>query len=348
MPHSTVTALALTGAEHYYGKAGIDVIETGRQLDIEESLWDDLDRDIPLRQFVSLLESLGDQSNDPASLWQSGLDFDFRLLGDVGKVLGKTRTLGDALTKFRDFFYLVQTDAHLDLRINEQETRIQYKILDTNIWPRRKDAEFTLGVFHGLISHYTGKQSAPFSFKLEDYSGTGVALERQVQRPFAGSGDFNELLFPTSLLYCERSESPCQPEVQLQPLVRELEEKNNLKKRNTPLAYRVQCCIYSMIGRSPVDQTRVAEYLGMSRRTLRRKLSDENYSFQQLLDRCRMQMIAMELIRGDLSFTEIALKTGYSEQSAMTRAFSKWSGKTPAQFRRENKPGSNQLIPRPH
>ncbi len=347
MPHSTVTALALKGAERHFAQDGINIVQVGRKLDLDESIWSDLNRDIPLRKFVGLLESLGNISNDPAIVWQAGYDFNFTQLGEIGEVLDKSRTLGDALTNFRDFFFLLQTDAYLDLVINENETRIQYKILDTNIWPRRGDAEFTLGLFQRVISHYTGSRDFAGSFQLEDYSGTGIALERQIQRRFAGNGAYNELTFPTKLLYCEKKRNQPFQDVTLRPLVTRLREKRSAKKRRIPTPYQVQCCIYRKIGTSPVNQTSIAEELGMSRRTLRRKLSDENYSFQQLLDHCRMQLATVELIRGDLSFSEIALKSGFSEQSAFTRAFSKWSGKTPTEFRREKKSRELLLLDKP-
>ena len=48
-----------------------------------------------------------------------------------------------------------------------------------------------------------------------------------------------------------------------------------------------------------------------------------------------MQMACIELEHNELSFSEIALKTGYSEQSAFTRAFSKCFKQTPREYRRK-------------
>lgn len=336
MPYSTVTALALIGAELHFGKQGIDVVQVGSQLHLDDSLWDNLDRDIPLRQFVSLLEHLAELSNDSASLWAAGYQYDFTLLGDLGEVLGNSTCLGEALLKLRDFFFLVQNDAHFDLIINERETRIQYKILDTTIWPRRGDAEFTLGLVQQIIDYYVGGKQNFSSFQLEDYSGNGSPLERQINKQFRGFGLYNELVFPTRLLYAKRKSGQNQPDAAIQPIVSQLQKQQSLKKRNTPVAYQVRCAILRKIGLVPIDQTNIADDLGMSRRTLRRRLSGEEFNFQQLLDQCRMQLSIIELTKSDLTFSQIALKTGFSEQSAFTRAFSKWSGMTPSEYQRSH------------
>jgi AraC-like DNA-binding protein len=77
----------------------------------------------------------------------------------------------------------------------------------------------------------------------------------------------------------------------------------------------------------------VAGRLGMSGRTLQRKLSDNGYSYQTLVDEAR-RMLAERLLRQtDYSLGEVAFMTGFSEQSAFTRAFRRWAGQTPRSYR---------------
>lgn len=79
----------------------------------------------------------------------------------------------------------------------------------------------------------------------------------------------------------------------------------------------------------------VARELGMSARTLQRRLAEEGHSFQSLVDESRRQL-AERLLRGtDFSLVEVAYMTGYSEQSAFTRAFRRWAGQTPRSYRIE-------------
>ena len=76
-----------------------------------------------------------------------------------------------------------------------------------------------------------------------------------------------------------------------------------------------------------------AQRLGMSGRTLQRRLSKLGYSFQTLVDESRRLLSERLLQETDYSLSEIAFMTGYSEQSAFTRAFKRWAGQTPRSYR---------------
>lgn len=77
----------------------------------------------------------------------------------------------------------------------------------------------------------------------------------------------------------------------------------------------------------------IANHFGMSGRTLQRRLSDLGYSYQTLVDESRRQLAKRLLQETDYSLAEVAFMTGFSEQSAFTRAFKRWAGQTPRAFR---------------
>ncbi|MEM9499361.1 MAG: AraC family transcriptional regulator [Pseudomonadota bacterium] len=78
----------------------------------------------------------------------------------------------------------------------------------------------------------------------------------------------------------------------------------------------------------------VATGLGMSARSFHRRLSEHGLSFQILAEATRREL-AEGLLRDErYSLAEIAFLTGFSEQSAFTRAFKRWVGQTPASFRK--------------
>lgn len=77
----------------------------------------------------------------------------------------------------------------------------------------------------------------------------------------------------------------------------------------------------------------IARRMGMSERTLQRRLSDEGLSFQGLVDSARRELAEGLLVQSDYSLAEVAFLTGFSEQSAFTRAFKRWSDQTPAAYR---------------
>lgn len=88
--------------------------------------------------------------------------------------------------------------------------------------------------------------------------------------------------------------------------------------------------------RLPGGQARlapVAAELGLSARTLQRKLADASTSFQQVLDAVRYSLAQDYLRRRELGLVDIAILLGFQEQSAFTHAFREWSGMNPGAWR---------------
>ncbi len=80
----------------------------------------------------------------------------------------------------------------------------------------------------------------------------------------------------------------------------------------------------------------VARQLGMSPRTLQRRLSEHNAIFNQMLDTMRFGAAKSYLAQVNIAATEIAYLLGFAEQSSFNRAFKRWAGQTPGEFRRAN------------
>ena len=78
----------------------------------------------------------------------------------------------------------------------------------------------------------------------------------------------------------------------------------------------------------------VAELLFLHRRTLNRRLHDKGTSFHQILEEIRFEAACQLLDKTQLPLTDIAASLGYSELSAFTRAFRRWSGLPPSRRRR--------------
>ena len=79
----------------------------------------------------------------------------------------------------------------------------------------------------------------------------------------------------------------------------------------------------------------VAEKLGLSRRTLQRKLSEEKTTFQKQLNSTR-EILAIHYIRNtDMSTNDMAYLLGYAELNSFLRAFTVWTGKSITEYRRE-------------
>ncbi len=80
----------------------------------------------------------------------------------------------------------------------------------------------------------------------------------------------------------------------------------------------------------------LARRLGMSTRTLRRKLIQEGATFRQILDDVRASLARSYVASGRLPLCEVAFLLGFSESSAFHRAFKRWTGVTPIEFRAQS------------
>lgn len=109
------------------------------------------------------------------------------------------------------------------------------------------------------------------------------------------------------------------------------------------LVEKVQRFILDQLPHGTPSLKQTSEYLGQNERTFQRLLSKQGINFQEMVDDLRMRM-AMEYIRNDYNFLDIAMMLGYSEQSAFHRAFKRWTGMPPSRYRRsliaeQKKPG---------
>lgn len=80
----------------------------------------------------------------------------------------------------------------------------------------------------------------------------------------------------------------------------------------------------------------VAKGLGLSVRSFHRRLAEHGASFQTLTEETRRELALGMLQDERYSLSEIAFLTGFSEQSAFTRAFKRWMGQTPASYRKDS------------
>jgi AraC-like DNA-binding protein len=97
---------------------------------------------------------------------------------------------------------------------------------------------------------------------------------------------------------------------------------------------RVQQAICSRLGNQPLTMAALAHDLGMSNRTLRRRLLEHRISYHEILDRVRRELADELLGDPDHKLADIAFLLGFSDASAFHRAYVRWTGNTPASRRR--------------
>ncbi len=91
----------------------------------------------------------------------------------------------------------------------------------------------------------------------------------------------------------------------------------------------------TLLREGPPRVEAVAEIAGLPVRSLQRRLHEAGHSYSQLVEQARY-LAARDLLRdGDIKITGIALDLGYSDAAHFSRAFRRWTGLTPREFRRQ-------------
>jgi AraC-like DNA-binding protein len=91
--------------------------------------------------------------------------------------------------------------------------------------------------------------------------------------------------------------------------------------------------IVEKLPQGPPSQEQIASSLNVSNRTLQRKLKNEGTSFMDLLQDTRMQLARRYLLQPTRSVVETSYLLGFSEPSTFSRAFKRWTGQAPAEYR---------------
>lgn len=112
------------------------------------------------------------------------------------------------------------------------------------------------------------------------------------------------------------------------------EETKGIEISSNKIASDVERLIRDALPSGIPSILKVGEYMGMSSRTLTRRLSQSGITFRDLVKQTQ-EKISKDLLKNSSDTVgEIAFQTGFSEQSAFNRAFKRWTGQSPTSFRK--------------
>jgi AraC-like DNA-binding protein len=120
---------------------------------------------------------------------------------------------------------------------------------------------------------------------------------------------------------------------QLRGLMEQRAEEQVRQVRGAALTPRVIDAVRRCLPQGAPTATGVASALGLSERTLRRRLEAEGNSFGELMTQLRRELALHYLADRELGLIEIALLLGYGEQSSFSAAFKNWMGLPPGEYR---------------
>ncbi|MCR2803887.1 AraC family transcriptional regulator [Paenibacillus soyae] len=239
------------------------------------------------------------------------------------------RDYRDALSRMARYKQLCPPE---DLRISEEG---EYCFLELE-WRGAEGsgppllAGITLAFLLELGRRGTGKHLTARLVELTDATGDSRVLEAYFGCPVRVGAACNRLTLRRSDL--DRQFVSYNEEL-LEILTPALNRTLDEHQRGRSISEAVKRILKESLAEGRRDIRAVAKELGMSDRTLQRRLTDENTSFQQLLTQARHEQALEYLADPSFDMKEVAFLIGYEDQNSFYRAFRLWEGETPSNWR---------------
>jgi AraC-like DNA-binding protein len=259
-----------------------------------------------------------------------GLQYRAEQMGPLGALVLASPTLGAALHNLCVYFPAMQDHSALRLRGQGSLMALEYQIKDGRIAQRRQDAELSIAIFTGIFRRCLGKAWAPTEVQFEHLRAADAgAVEAAFNAPVYYAAPRNALLFPRPIL---ATPMPGANPTLLPGLEGALRQQTVTAMPEDFLG-QVLNLIRAGFANGEANIDHVAARLGLSRAGLYRRLALEGADFSELTQRIRRELAESYAAQPGIAFTDLALLLGYSELSAFSRAFTRWTGLSPARYR---------------
>jgi AraC-like DNA-binding protein len=238
-------------------------------------------------------------------------------------------TLGEGLKKLARYKRLVcPEEVTIDVRRGEARLRFEWILADTEPPPMLIDCIFASIV--ALAARGTGKPLRPRRIELTRPRAHEAVLRKHFGCDIEFDAAFDLLVFDEAALAMPLVTHNAQL---LALIVPGLETALEETRSERTLADDVRAALSQTIcGERPAVE-KVAKSLGMSPRTMQRRLGELGTTYQELLDQVRHRSARRLLASTDLGAAEVAFLLGFEELNSFTRAFHAWEGTTPVRWR---------------
>ena len=235
-------------------------------------------------------------------------------------------TVGEGLRQFARYVVLVAPSLRIDIHGDQDPIRVEW--VDSP--PSSFGVEYSVTLVVRNLRIETEDRVRFDSVSFRHQPDDVAEIERLLGCPVQVGAAWSGLSLPNDAWHV--------PMRRRDPVLRRMLESHSraVTSRSTStenLAVNLHQVLTSRLARGEAEIGAVARDLGMSSRTLQRRLSQQGLSYQQLLDRVRRETAEKSMVDSSLSIGEIAYLVGYSEPAAFHRAFKRWTGLTPQAFR---------------
>ena len=311
--------------------AGVPVAPLLKRVGLTPELIADPEARLSVRSQVTLLDEAATALKDDCIGFTLARDFDPRDLGLLYYVMASSQSLGEALKRLARYSKITNEAVVFGYR---EANRLTISLSYSGV-PRHSDRhqiEFCMFAVIRICRLLTGRHLVPQHFTIAHHrSGNTSEMSRFVgtKVQFGTGTDEFSLEFDTRELPLIHSDN------RLNDLLLKYCELGLAHRRDdlSQLRSKVENAISSRLPHGRVLVGDIAPTLGMSRRTLERKLSEEGLNFTEVIQQLRRDLAVRYLKERNLHVSKIAWLLGFHEVSSFTHAFKRWTGKTPSQMR---------------
>ncbi len=288
---------------------------------------------LSLRAVVETLEIGAQESNDPAFGLSFGEAAPWSEFGPLGDVIFNSPTLHAALTNACRYFGVQQNAARPSLDIEGGSASLLYTLDTPELTQHAQHSEQILTIATRVCRTGTGnlgwaprevhfKHSRPDSTtKAREFFRCTILYDQPVD---AIVMDVDDLDVPMQTADA----------IVLPTVLRDVEERLSRLPFAFDVADQVARVVLSSLSTGNVTIEHVATVLESSPRTIQRRLYERGLSFNDVVANTRLELARRYLTDSALTLTDVAFLLGYSDLSAFSRAFRRWTGQTAITFRR--------------
>ncbi|MFN3712568.1 MAG: AraC family transcriptional regulator [Alcanivoracaceae bacterium] len=286
---------------------------------------------LPLQDFVDVVRRAMQLTGAPWLGWEFGATLTLSSHGFLGYAAMSSETLRDAVELAVKFFRTRTTIVDLQLKVEGDIAILQIDELVAlnDLQPFVVESLFSSFHFMGLklLGEVPMDGELRFAFPEPDYYHRMKPL---IPVPVLFDCAYSQMRFPASRL--DQKLRFADPRLATMAEAQCEQEMANIKSP-PKLLNQVRRIILAQSGRFPsVDEA--ASDLHMSSRTLKRKLQQLGTSYQKILDDLRKGLAVEYLTQTEITVDDIAVQLGYSDASNFARAFRRWTGRSPSDYRR--------------
>jgi len=288
---------------------------------------------------VALLHQAAVHLNDPCFGFHHGAGLDPLDAGAIGYLAANSPTLDDALANYARYLSISTEGVALTLEREEDAIRLGFEIRDSTVGRHEQWYEFALAAAVNICRFVVGRRIVPKAVTMRHQRQHHRAEFRNY---FGLPVTFGAARYTVVLRQSDLS-LPCRSaDARLFRIVKtHCDELLKQSRQAEGLGEKIALLIGSLLPTGTATAANVASTLGMSERTLSRRLADEGTTFRRVIEEQRRQMALRYLEDARFRPAQIAYLLGYAQPSAFTHAFRRWSGQSPSDYRE-----SQQAAPR--